>query len=539
MSRHEALETTKAPSTEAAPLGVRILMYIFALLAATLYTIWLLNPFPNEYREGASLFIVRLFADGQNPFSNNSPPSLFYMYGFLAPWIISLFDRVFGDHGFFIHRLLALIWLLAAALIVEFEARRLDGGGFPRWLAFLLMFPAGWISHELISRPDNLALVLFVASSVLLARLSHWLAPVAAAVCILLSFYTKQYFVLMTIPLFIASLLVCWRNAFIFGFSFALFFFPSLYVVNDVLPYYFPMALLAFGGTTTDFLHLLKQTAAFGFFYWPLLLLVGLAGVRWLRQHPSSWFNALTITNTLPVIFGGGGKAVSPRLRSIRFYAAVFLINTSFLVWLGLNDGAVMTYFYQLLLPPLIILSASVTFRRERCRKASLYLICIISMLHLSGLYLFTLPLNEMERAEWSEAEALVDKHLNSVALHSPLFVRQALANKVECFDCGLFAVEWLRKAYDRLQVNRSFLACLFPSAPDLIERCDTYTKGCDLKMRKGEFTLIVTGIVSDGEMEQLTQHGYRKAKEMRLRSGAQIWPVKFWLPQYASGATH
>ena len=505
------------------------MMYVFTFSTATLYMVWLLNPFPNEYREGASLFVVRLFTDGNNPFSNESPPSFFYMYGFLGPLAISLLDRAFGDHGFFIHRLLALIWLLGAALVVEFEARRLSEGVLPRWLAFLLMLPAGWISHELISRPDNLALLLFIASSVLLARFSHWSAPVAAAVCILLSFYTKQYFVLMTIPLFIASFLICWRSAFLFGFSFTLLFFPSLYAVNEALPYYFPMALLAFGGTTMDVLHLLKQAAAFGFFYWPLLLVILLAGIRWLRLQHNGGHHGFAVAAASLLRSKGRGSAPS-KPQGIAFYFCVFFVNCVLLMLLGSNTGAVMTYFYQLLLPPLIILAASTFCVDEKFRQTSLYLICIFSMFHLLGFYSFTSPLTSKEKAQWVKAESFINSHGSNVVLKSPMFVRSALKNEVEHFDCGLYAVDWLKESYNKLHLNRSPLLPFFPSAPELIQRGSEFTTARDLKLMSGACTLVVATSVSDIEALQLRQHGFQKADEIHLRTGAQVWPVEFWV---------
>lgn len=529
MNNQQRPATESEASNIVAPFAIRILLFLFAISAFGLYAVWLVNPFPNEYREGASLYAVNLMTQGINPFSEQAPESFFYMYGFIGPWMVSLVQRVLGDHGFLCHRLFSLACLTAAALVVEAEARRLSRGRFPRGMAFLLLLPAGWITHELVSRPDNLALLLFVLAATLLNRSRHWYGAVVPAVCILLSFYTKQYFVLMVVPMFVGALLVSWRKALVFGFVFTFLFFPSLVVVKAVFPHYFPMAVLAFGKSPLAWPHLARQCAAFGLFYWPLIVVVGWWAARALPRSKFTLEGFWNVNGPLMRITQSAA-ASSEREGSLASYAVLLVVNSVLLIPLGANKGAVLTYFYQLLLPPLILLASAAFSRDFRFRPGLLYCVCFFSVFHMGGFYAFTPPLAAAERQAWREAEALIASAGRSAKLESALFVGPALKNEVACFDCGLFAAEWLSKSYESLQEKRSFLRTLFPSAPDLIERCGSYTSACAETLHSGGFSLVVTDQYRATDDKTLLRLGYTKVKTLRLRSGRQVWPVDFWI---------
>lgn len=516
---------------------VLVLMVSYALFALYHYVVWLVNPYPNEYREGISLYLVHLLAKGVNPFSAESPDSFFYMYGFLSSWVIAGLQKLLGENVFFLHRLFSLICILLTAGLVEAEVRRGSLKKFPKWLGFLLMLPAGWILHELNARPDHFALLLFAFATVLLLRSSRPQAATLAACCIVLAFYTKQYFVLVSVPLFVGMLFINLRQALVFGFTFAVLFIASLFAVQWAYPFYFPMAFLAFGGQGSSggggIGFLIRQGAFFGVFYWPLILMIFLVGIVFLRRTALGIGWAKNFNAPLVKVWYKDGTD-SGALGMIFFLAVLFLVNGLFLCWIGQNDGAFLSYFYQLLLLPAVMLSAAL-FGSVQIQRGLTVLfllsVCVFSMWHIKGAASFTKPLTAQEKSDWQEAEVLVDQAGADIYLKSPLFVKYALKNSVECFYGGLYANKWLGSSYECLKENNAPLIYLFPAAPDVIRRCEAYLQHCDVSLKKREFDLVVTGAAAPAEKDNLAAAGYQRIREMRLRTGGQTWGVEFWMP--------
>jgi len=509
--------------------GIKIIMILFSIYAAFHYAVWLINPFPNELREGISLEIVTLMAKGINPFSNESPDSFFYMYGFVGSWVIALLQRIFGEHGYFLHRFVSLFCILCSAGLVEMQARRISDNRFPKWLAFLMMLSSGWILSELVARPDHLALLIYISTVVILANSTHVFSSIIAALLTVLTFYTKQYFILMSVPLFLGMLLINMRSALVYGFAFTGFFIGSLFAVQWIYPYYFPMAFLTYGILGSSVFHLVKQMAVFSLFYWPLLLFVAI-GLILLFRNCSVIFSGFTSFNK--PLFKIQAPIISDdrRMTVIIFYCALFFTTSLILCWIGTNQGAILSYFYQLLLMPTIILTSALYFildNRERRQKQFLYAVCIFSLIHLGGFYNFTKPLNNNEKLAWRDAEALLAQSGSNICIVSPLFVSYALNHNVSCFEGGHFGGEWLRISYRRLEQNQSPIRNLFPNAKQIIDRWDRYIRLRAMKVNSGAFDLLVTEH-SDG-FQSTYKLGYVKIKEMQLRTGAQTWGIDFW----------
>jgi len=513
-------------------------MISFSIYAAFHYAVWLFNPFPNELREGISLEIVSLMAKGINPFSNESPDSFFYVYGFVGSWLITLLQKIFGEHGFILHRFVSLLCILVSAGLVEMQARRISDNRFPKWLAFLMMLSSGWIfSSELIARPDHLALLIYILTVVLLVNSKHAFSCIIAALLTVLTFYTKQYFILMSVPMFLGMLMVNMRLAFIYGFAFAGFFLGSLFAVQWIYPHYFPMAFLTYGilGSSSSLFHLVKQMAVFSLFYWPLLLFVTI-GLILLFRNCSIIFSGFTSLNK--PFFKIQAPIISDdrRMTVIIFYCALFFTTSLILCWIGTNQGAILSYFYQLLLMPIIILTSALYFildNRERRQKQFLYAVCIFSLIHLGGFYNFTKPLSNNEKLAWRDAEALLAQSGSNICILSPLFVKYALNHNVIDFDPGHDYGGWLRASYRELEQKQSPIRNLFPNAKQLIEKYDRYIRLRAMKVNSGAFDLLVTD-QSDG-LQSTYKLGYVKIKKMQLRTGGQTLGVDFWKRKKAS----
>jgi hypothetical protein len=507
--------------------GLILLLCIYLFQCAEHYFYWLTNPYPNEYREGAGLHAVKLFADGVNPFKEGAPPTFFYMYGFCFPRLTAFFYKISEANGFFTLRLLSFCSLIATSVIVARRAKRM-GSAIPSLLIALVVLKTGWVTHELVGRPDQLAMLLLTLCYLLLSGSGRTVSTVSASVLLVLTFYTKQYFFFLGLPLTIGTAFFSLKRALLFGFTTAGLFVLSLICVDLMFPYYFSMTFLSYGSQPFSIQHFSKQTGDFVSNFWPILFL---CIFPWIRS-------------TLSTVIGSGTK-VSPStvarlrehedsLRQLKFWSVQLIGGMLLLTLLGVVPGAWRTYFNQFLLIPMLLVAAALSpsWRETRLFWLSLYAVSFVSLFQVGrserSKYL-TPPLSTTERKSWEEATALVRECGGKIDIRSPLFVKTALENRLEFFQNGLQANEWLAGGYDQLKSRSPKTACLFRNAEPLISAVKLYNEARTAAAASGEGFVVCTDNTSIADEERLVRQGFQHFNEKQLRSGRQVWNVKFW----------
>jgi hypothetical protein len=526
-------ETPRASSIDAKPAknwlyaGLIVLLCIHLFQCAEHYLHWLTNPYPNEYREGAGLHAAKLFSDGINPFKEGAPPNFFYMYGFCYPRLAAFFYRVFDVNGFFILRLLSVCSLIATSVVVALRANRM-GSAIPSLLIALVVLKTGWVTHELVGRPDQLAMLFSTLCCLLLTSSEKTVPTILASVFLVLTFYTKQYFFFLGLPLTIGTAFFSLKRALLFGFTTAILFIYSVACVDLMFPHYFSMTLLSYGSQPLSFKHFFKQTGDFISTFWPLIFLCIFPWIRSAFSTPSR--SNLSIPAPVPA----PPRDEADALKHLKFWSVQLLGGVMLLTLLGIVPGAWRTYFNQFLLVPLIFVAAALSpsWRETRLFWLSLYAVTFVSLFQLGrserSRYL-TPPLTPAERKAWEEATAKVLECGASIDVRSPLFVKTALENNLRFFQNGLQANEWLQTSYDELKLHRPKIAHLFRRSETVLDLGRKYNEARVEAAQRGGNFVVCTDNASIADEELLGRQGFLLFFERPLRSGRQVWNVKFW----------
>ena len=504
----------------------------YAVLAINNYIYWTLNKYPNEYREGAGLHLTALLAQGVNPFGNQAPDSFYYMYGFVPAMLAVPFYALTGSEGFLILRIVSLMAIMLTAAVVALSVYKFTNRSFPPLLAGLLMLHTGWATHEIVARPDHVGTLCYVAGAILLAYKRSITSAVVSALLITLTFYSKQYFIVCAGPLFVGALFINWRRGVIFAISLGVALLVTVGLVQFAFPRYFCMVLLSYGATPTVLEHLFLQSREFLVSYWPLILLGGIGlTVTWKSEGQRDEAKHAG-TNTART--GSNTSRCVPDKPLCLYWGIQMVFAVLVLMYLGQNPGAVITYFNQFLLLPLIMLSAtaSQSIIHKWYRAYLLYAVILISLFH-TGLRLhFTKKLTEEELHAWERASRHVANARTDIDLRSPLFVQEALKGNLSFFNNGLQAHKWFLETYASLISSQSPLLYLFPAAEKMAQSSEAIIRKTAALPDSETATLVVTDTFLADQEATLLAKGYNMVEELPVRSGSQSWLVRFWRRQ-------
>jgi len=501
----------------------------FFVYAAWHFGYWLINPWQNELREGIVVPVANCFLKGGNPYDGSTDLNLGYVYGFLPALLVSGIQWLIGISSRLLeHRLLSLGSVIALAGIIECEVRRISSGKVPRLLAFAIMLSSGWCLGEVEARSDQFAMLLSVLSVVCVAGGVSWTRLVLSSLFMIFAFYSKQYAVIVGLPIFVYLLTVNWRKAIGYGFVSALILVASVLVVNAIFPLYFTMSVFCMGKTEPSYFFMLIQTVIFSWFNWPLMA-IALLGLFVMPR--SGW----TMKGDCPA-----------RLYAFSALSAALLLSLLF----GGNAGAVLSYYNQLLLP-WVVLCAAASFAVIRLNRVWTFLaalaVLVFTVWHFGpyrncsstnatsfdgfafGSFAFTRPLTLQENAEWIRLRDKMSAHApNKVLTASPAVC--ALANELGIpYYEGGHSVNWCLGEVCR---NPSELCQKYPqlisAANDVYGKWREYNKDVLGKIARGEFDAIVIGSAGESGLgiENISFPQYRASDTFNLRLGQQSYEV-------------
>lgn len=381
-------------------LTAALLLAAVLLLAAEFQNIFRYYWLPHEMRDGANIRLAQLFAGGVNPYTEgafrNENTSLVYMYPFLNAWIAGMLSRLTGLPAALCIYLLNGLYTLAAgcigAVLVWKHTKRCSLSVF----AYLLVHSLFWRYGFCCAMPDPLALLelflIFLVADRETCRGREWLL----ALLTVLTFYTKQYFVIIAAVIlcyyWFQDRRLCLRYFLICAVSAS----ASLVLVYLFLPLYLTEAVWFIKqAASSNFRYCLKQYKDMVWFYLPLFAVYALdAGLR-LRRHR--------------VEGGGVLKGMLREEKPYLFYDCFLLIGAVCLLYFGLSEGAYLTYYLQLFMPAFVVTGCAALFRLGEGKRAAAW-ISLTALLSLCQLYLHMDPgfLTEEEGAVWAQLRASV-----------------------------------------------------------------------------------------------------------------------------------
>ena len=556
---------------EAGGVRRRLVLNILAF-AVILYTLFFLVSIcrisvqgwhiPNEYREPANFDLTLTFIKGINPYSldtlNKEVPACVFQYGPLFSLLVAgiHFLLPFADI-FALHYIMAFICILAAAVMASAIALENSQTLLPPACVFLLTSVCTWRYGYINAVPDTLGITLLVLIFFVETRKKiRGKEYIEAALAVAL-LYTKQYFIIIALSLFIYKLITdkkAWLRLTVSG---LLILTASVSIVNMICPLYFTYTLLIVHGVSGQsvasahplFSGLsLPFTASAG----AIRMVSTLEAVQNTGQLPSTgWaFELMQVRSLISIflfVFAGMLAGVirafvrrTPGFNSSRLFVIHTGVAFMALLFLGQNDGAWLSYYLQLLMPPVIIYSFVSVEKGVLDGEIKAYprwaytALMIVAVMYTTYRTDSRLPYFEKSDAvmkEWEKAYRYCDAYASAgeILYRAPLGIN-ALAGDRYLYDNGHEMA--IHKEFLDEYNGSLFYQKLFPYGGRLMEQHIRYRDKMKEKVLDKGYSLVMT-TDTDGELidpAELEEGGYVKLDTLTLDTGWAAYDVDFWI---------
>ena len=505
--------------------GAVVAIWAWVLISA--YAVNLVRaPFQLEYREGVMLQTTGALLQGHNPLVAESQPQYFKMYGIVYHWVVVPLAALFGN-TLWLHRLVSILaYLLAAVYVGWVLVRRKTPWGMALAGAALIFANQLFYTNPL-SRPDGLGFLFYV-----LAAFLPWTGGfsrkslVLSAILGVLAFYTKSYF--MAAVGFVALYLLLtrrWRAFWEYSLFFGILMVVSSVLINWIYPYYFYDTLLIqflVGSREIDFFvyqSILYVTIYAGMF----LILAGLASA-WLARR---WRGNST-----------SGRHWIPDFPALGLLLSILIIGLS----LGWHRGTLMTYYFHLITPFLVVVffeqvrsTPRLTILAYLALVVSMYANLIVLGVNLTDVQgditnLGNIP--DLGHTDWDLIRQRIAA--SQKILDSPAISAEMLAQGREVVNNGHNELYGLG-----LDANVNFF--LFPPPDEVNERMQATLDQVRSSVRSQSYDWIVLardewGALAPAPFLSMADlHAYYQKYDevvVEMPQGRQTWTLEFWQPK-------
>lgn len=348
---------------------IGILVVFLVLLAIHLRIVFF--PYQMEYREGAIVLTTEAFLNGINPWKLENNPVYINVYGFVYNFLVYPFAIIFGNK-IWIYRLLSFASILGQIAIIARVMRRKNISWI--WVCFAGLFIwLGQIYYTTpLARPDALGQLFF-----LLTIFIPWLnkfstrSLIVSALCGIIGFYTKPYFVLgIALVAMYVFLFVSKKSALVYALGILPVLILTVMVVNKVFEAYFLNVIFShWADTNSIFSYMVQQSVKFARDYWAFLVIALVSILYIVFADPQEWIEPRV------EIFQLGHPFIQPGLD---FNLFCILICAGLIYFsLGRHNGTIQAYYYQLLTPFLVILVFGVIQKHKTIHGIALLLIAV------------------------------------------------------------------------------------------------------------------------------------------------------------------
>jgi hypothetical protein len=489
---------------------------------------FILQPFPLEYRDWAGIHLTEQFLSGREPYSFTEGPPFFHVYGFVFPALIALIKDSIGSNTLFLTKMVVISCVFLSASLISFEVQRLTRAPHLSLIAFALMLWANWNENMFfILRPDAFATFITLLTLVVLRQSHSTTSLVAAAIATTILFYTKSYFIIIIFSiLFYLSMVASWRQLGVFITSFILVFATTIVAVLQFYPAYFYATLIAQANAAEGlWIHSYTQFLRFYQNYWPLLILFLVSSIQTYKSYSQN-----KIKNKINTTFGSVANALKSSGTGI--YFCYLLVAMVALFPLGKNTGAFLSYHYQLLLPSLSIIGmvALSKIKSDALKNLTISIVIIFCIYHVQFLYhkpAYTF--DEIERWHLVRQDLAADVYPH-ILISSPILSGIRVDKDAIFLDDG--QSEWYSSL--RSNINSPKVFNLFRrQSTNYWQSFENFYRQVDNRIIEKKFDAIVVTKDYHPMISQIyLDKYYFKSKEINLKTGAQSWPIEFWLPK-------
>lgn len=604
-----------------------VVIYTIFLIVRIIGACFQTEAYPNEYREAANIAVCQSFLKGVNPYQletvEQAVPSVCYLYGPVMSLIAAALAIVLPFCSLqLVHYLISFAAILLSAFLMTVMIFKRTNNNISSAIVFLMSIFCHWRYGYIFGAPDSFGLCVMICTLYMLdlcgenassANVSNAnvsaangantraiieiekciaaFAPEIAALLTVLTFFTKQYFLMVAavgagyllfvskkkfLRYVIAGIVI---SAVIFG---LLYFFCPLYFTYAIYFLKGPGAGAAMGKTGIAYnkmqisylggMLLTLFISAFASVVYFAVALIKNSRIKFnikSLEKPLIFFEDKA-TDTYVTDAGVGAdnnkktdsddNSISRKFSKQLLFFIHALVAFLVLRYIGNNDGAFLSYYLQLFVPALILISVAgiELWNFERYNKG-IYILCAVYVIFVSyTIYkveprLIVNKLSQEEMAQWEQAYELLDGALSNVSdsaakaeyseeivdinghllrtdiYYVPPLNYHGYENDQYVYNDGQPFV--LSKRFSEYYAKSALGQKFFPYAGQLIKQHLDYKEHIRQKVIAGEYELVTNIADMDTVFteEELSIH-YVKTETLMLRTGNWAWEVDFWV---------
>ncbi|MCR5302442.1 MAG: glycosyltransferase family 39 protein [Lachnospiraceae bacterium] len=505
------------------------LFFVYRIFTAGLMAL----PYPKELLEPSNVALTNLFIEGKSPYAPSSldwsTPAVNYDYPFLGSLLAAGIAKLTGCNAVTAHFVISFSCILLSGFIGYVFVRPYTRTTVAPLLAALLFMFCHWRFGYISAAPDDPALLFFLLTMLVATSSQVRYKPLWCAIGSTACFYTKQYMVLVFAGIFIYMFLYSKKDAFKL--------LAWMLVINaavaGIITYSWPMYWMKafvftylgsmFGGgfRLTTFLEQFKYILISFAGLFVILLIAAILAIRHALQKRD--------------------EKKGPRFKENDIFT-LCVVNTIIMIAplfvLGRNDGAFISYFLQLWMPSVSVVTL-VCFERMKPDGGS-----FIYGLIYAGIAAFTvyfgfgkLPLHVLtpqEIEKWQKAyEYTATNSDKGYVFYSRVLSYDGFARQNGDWFCGhdgeigTHTLDYI--GYSGLD------PAWFPYTKKLVDQNLAYRESVVEKIRNHEYALIT--FEEDGSSYIITdelceENGYRRIDTLDLQTGNMPYEVAFYVPR-------
>lgn len=491
--------------------------------------------YPNELLEPANINLTNSILQGDVPYAienlvvpGDQEPPVNYEYPFLSSVVAAFLSFLFAGNVVLSHYFLSFLSMIGTAFLGSIMINRYSRTTLGPTVSFLMLMFCHWRYGYISASPDGFGLfvamlTLFIACSPRIKYRSFWCSIGTVA-----AFYIKQYYAAICISIFIYFLLYSRKEAIkYFGYC-VVFLAASMIIITLKWPLFWTYSILLLmhgcfqGWDAAGFVYLFEQMKYLAAIFVGLIFVLLAALIQLLKKRKKQEI----IIEKEKLVKEGDALPLFLLQLPVQMFA---------LVVFGRNDGAYLTYFLQLLIPSIVIVTFLVMEKMDISRYNGIF-ICGYSALVLLCVYFgwSKLPMHMLTKEDvtnWERAYELIGEYRDKgEILHCQVSAYNAIENGDSIFATGHDGD--IREDTYREWRESSIQKLLFPYAGLVFDENLKYREYLLEKIKKHDITLIV--VEGDGNIvvtsEQLLENGYYVFEEIPLQLGNMEYGTKFWV---------
>lgn len=504
------------------------ILYRIIVIGTSAYVIYILflmanacmDFYPREYRDVANSVIALDIAKGINPYliniQNNIPTV--YVYTSLNICIAALIYKLTGVTIYTIFHCLDFLYLCLAVVLIYKMTKNATKSRLMGMLSLPLTLTLGYRYCFIQACPDRLGILILVIILYLIGSYKGRYRLVLLSFFTVLAFYAKQYFLIISLPVFLYVLFHDRKDAFRYFMITAALGFGSLGIINYFCPLFTLETVLLMGvetskPTASDLQYSFLQMFEFCKRYWCVTIMVFFYYWKLIKNWVKN--KKIDIENV---------------------HIIVVPVMSIVLLRLGENTGAYLSYHLALLGTSFIILgilgfyTCICQVKEENIRALSEVIMAIIIIITCYHFYPIQNKTVE-QKAEWEQAYSILDEYVSDERemYLDPTLAYYAIDHEKTVYDNGQsFFMRWIEsgeikgKAIDSAAYSKAF-----PHFYEFEQMSIVYVNDIREKIQNKEYAVIA--IIGNELCGVDVTTNYQLLDTVSLQMGTQNFQINIW----------